>query len=80
MTGLKFYTNGHIMTKADSMNQKLITLAQQYDTSSAAVIMDMNIKPRYCHRYLTCLTTSSKIMLRAAVVILNQHFKYEFKN
>ena len=44
MTGLEFYTNGHIISEAGSMSQKLGTLAKQYNTSSALIVTDAGIE------------------------------------
>ena len=43
MTGMYFYTNGHIVSEADSMRQKLGDLAKQYDATSAIIITDAGI-------------------------------------
>ena len=43
MTGMEFYTNGHIVNEADSMRQKLGDLAKQYDATSAIIITDAGI-------------------------------------
>ena len=43
MTGMEFYTNGHIVSEADSMRQKLVDLAKQYDATSAIIITDTGI-------------------------------------
>ena len=43
MTGMDFYTNGHIVSEADSMRQKLGDLAKQYDATSAIIITDAGI-------------------------------------
>ena len=43
MTGMDFYTNGHIVSEADSMRQKLGDLAKQYDATSAIIITDTGI-------------------------------------
>ena len=43
MTGMEFYTNGHIVSEADSMRQKLGDLAKQYDATSAIIITDAGI-------------------------------------
>lgn len=43
MTGMEFYTNGHIVSEADSMRQKLGGLAKQYDATSAIIITDTGI-------------------------------------
>ena len=43
MTGMYFYTNGHIVSEADSMHQKLGDLAKQYDATSAIIITDAGI-------------------------------------
>lgn len=43
MTGMEFYTNGHIVSEADSMRQKLGGLAKQYDATSAIIITDAGI-------------------------------------
>lgn len=43
MTGMEFYTNGHIVSEADSMRQKLGNLAKQYDATSAIIITDTGI-------------------------------------
>ena len=43
MTGMEFYTNGHIVSEADSMRQKLGDLAKQYDATSAIIITDTGI-------------------------------------
>ncbi len=43
MTGIEFYTNGHIISEADSMRQKLGTLAKQYSATSAIIVTDKGI-------------------------------------
>ena len=43
MTGMEFYTNGHIVSETDSMRQKLGGLAKQYDATSAIIITDTGI-------------------------------------
>ncbi len=43
MTGIEFYTNGHIVSEADSMRQKLGVLAKQYSATSAIIITDAGI-------------------------------------
>ena len=43
MTGMDFYTNGHIVSETDSMRQKLGGLAKQYDATSAIIITDTGI-------------------------------------
>ena len=43
MTGIEFYTNGHIISEADSMRQKLGTLAKQYRAKSAIIVTDSGI-------------------------------------
>ena len=43
MTGIEFYSNGHIISEADSMRQKLGTLAKQYCATSAMIITDAGI-------------------------------------
>ena len=43
MTGMEFYTNGHIVSEADSMRQKLGSLAKQYYATSAIIITDAGI-------------------------------------
>ncbi|MDO5769234.1 MAG: iron-containing alcohol dehydrogenase [Psychrobacter sp.] len=43
MTGIEFYTNGHIVSDADSMRQKLGGLAKQYCAQSAIIITDIGI-------------------------------------
>lgn len=43
MTGIEFYTNGHIISEADSMRQKLGTLAKQYRATSAIIVTDAGI-------------------------------------
>lgn len=43
MTGIEFYTNGHIISEADSMRQKLGDLAKQYFATSAIIITDAGI-------------------------------------
>lgn len=43
MTGIEFYTNGHIISEADSMRQKLGTLAKQYSATSAIIVTDAGI-------------------------------------
>ncbi|MGY8863405.1 MAG: iron-containing alcohol dehydrogenase, partial [Pseudomonadales bacterium] len=43
MTGIEFYTNGHIVSEADSMRQKLGILAKQYSATSAIIITDAGI-------------------------------------
>jgi len=43
MTGIEFYTNGHIISEADSMRQKLGTLAKQYRATSAIIVTDTGI-------------------------------------
>ena len=43
MSGIEFYTNGHIISEADSMRQKLGTLAKQYRATSAIIVTDSGI-------------------------------------
>lgn len=43
MMGIEFYTNGHIISEADSMRQKLGKLAKQYDASCAIIVTDAGI-------------------------------------
>ena len=43
MTGIEFYTNGHIISEADSMRQNLGTLAKQYRATSAIIVTDAGI-------------------------------------
>lgn len=43
MTGIEFYTNGHIISDADSMRQKLGALAKQYSATSAIIVTDAGI-------------------------------------
>lgn len=43
MSGIEFYTNGHIVSEADSMRQKLGVLAKQYSATSAIIITDAGI-------------------------------------
>lgn len=43
MIGIEFYTNGHIVSEADSMRQKLGDLAKQYYATSAIIITDAGI-------------------------------------
>ena len=43
MTGIEFYTNGHIISEADSMRQKLGALANQYRATSAIIVTDSGI-------------------------------------
>lgn len=43
MSGIDFYTNGHIVCEADSMRQKLGSLAKQYRATSAIIITDAGI-------------------------------------
>ncbi|WP_201558927.1 iron-containing alcohol dehydrogenase [Psychrobacter sp. 72-O-c] len=43
MTGIEFYTNGHIISEADSMRQKLGELAKQYSATSAIIVTDAGI-------------------------------------
>ncbi|WP_367106164.1 iron-containing alcohol dehydrogenase [uncultured Psychrobacter sp.] len=43
MTGIEFYTNGHIISEADSMRQKLGALAKQYSATSAIIVTDKGI-------------------------------------
>lgn len=43
MTRIEFYTNGHIISEADSMRQKLGTLAKQYRATSAIIVTDSGI-------------------------------------
>ncbi|BFM03754.1 hypothetical protein Psyaliredsea_24010 [Psychrobacter alimentarius] len=43
MKGIEFYTNGHIVSEADSMRQKLGVLAKQYSATSAIIITDAGI-------------------------------------
>jgi alcohol dehydrogenase class IV len=43
MTGIEFYTNGHIISDADSMRQKLGALAKQYAATSAIIVTDAGI-------------------------------------
>ena len=41
--GIEFYTNGHIISEADSMRQKLGELAKQYAASCAIIVTDAGI-------------------------------------
>ena len=43
MTGIEFYTNVHIISEADSIRQKLGTLAKQYRATSAIIVTDAGI-------------------------------------
>ncbi|WP_413191266.1 iron-containing alcohol dehydrogenase [Psychrobacter sp. AT9] len=43
MTGIEFYSNGHIISEADSMRKKLGALAQQYRATSAIIVTDAGI-------------------------------------
>ena len=43
MIGIEFYTNGHIISEADSMRQKLGILAKQYRATSAIIVTDAGI-------------------------------------
>jgi len=43
MTGIEFYSNGHIISEADSMRKKLGALAQQYHATSAIIVTDAGI-------------------------------------
>ncbi|WP_439277717.1 iron-containing alcohol dehydrogenase, partial [Psychrobacter sp. 1U2] len=43
MIGIEFYTNGHIVSEADSMRQKLGALAKQYSATSAIIVTDAGI-------------------------------------
>lgn len=43
MTGIEFYTNGHIISETDSMRQKLGALAKQYCATSAIIVTDAGI-------------------------------------
>lgn len=43
MMGIEFYTNGHIISEADSMRQKLGELAKQYAASCAIIVTDAGI-------------------------------------
>ena len=43
MTGIEFYTNGHIISETDSMCQKLGKLAKQYHATSAIIVTDAGI-------------------------------------
>jgi alcohol dehydrogenase class IV len=43
MSGIEFYTNGHIVSDANSMRRKLGTLAKQYSATSAIIITDAGI-------------------------------------
>ncbi len=43
MTGIEFYTNGHIISETDSMRQKLGALAKQYSATSAIIVTDAGI-------------------------------------
>ncbi|WP_201597398.1 iron-containing alcohol dehydrogenase [Psychrobacter fulvigenes] len=43
MTGIEFYTNGHIVSEANSMREKLGALAKQYFATSAIIITDAGI-------------------------------------
>lgn len=43
MTGIEFYTNGHIISEVDSMRQKLGALAKQYSATSAIIVTDAGI-------------------------------------
>ena len=43
MTGIEFYTNGHIISEVDSMRQKLGALAKQYDATCAIIVTDAGI-------------------------------------
>lgn len=44
MSGIEFYTNGHIVSEADSMRQKLGALAKQYSATSAIIVTDAGIE------------------------------------
>lgn len=43
MTGIEFYSNGHIISEADSMRKKLGALALQYRATSAIIVTDAGI-------------------------------------
>lgn len=43
MSGIEFYTNGHIVSEAYSMRQKLGSLAKQYSATSAIIVTDAGI-------------------------------------
>lgn len=43
MTGIEFYSNGHIISEADSMRDKLGALAKQYSATSAIIVTDAGI-------------------------------------
>ena len=43
MSGIEFYTNGHIVSEANSMRQKLGALAKQYSATSAIIVTDAGI-------------------------------------
>lgn len=43
MTGIEFYSNGHIVSEANSMRQQLGTLAKQYSATSAIIVTDTGI-------------------------------------
>ena len=43
MTGIEFYSNGHIISEVDSMRQKLGALAKQYSATSAIIVTDAGI-------------------------------------
>ncbi|WP_350560829.1 iron-containing alcohol dehydrogenase [Psychrobacter sp. CAL346-MNA-CIBAN-0220] len=43
MSGIEFYTNGHIVSDTDSMRQKLGALAKQYSATSAIIVTDAGI-------------------------------------
>ncbi|WP_350558946.1 iron-containing alcohol dehydrogenase [Psychrobacter sp. CAL346-MNA-CIBAN-0220] len=43
MSGIEFYTNGHIVSNTDSMRQKLGALAKQYSATSAIIVTDAGI-------------------------------------
>lgn len=43
MSGIEFYSNGHIISEADSMRQQLGALAKQYQATSAIIVTDAGI-------------------------------------
>ncbi len=44
MTGIEFYSNGHIISEVNSMRDKLGNLAKQYAATSAMIVTDTGIK------------------------------------
>ncbi|WLP93766.1 iron-containing alcohol dehydrogenase [Psychrobacter sp. M13] len=44
MTGIEFYSNGHIISEVNSMRDKLGNLAKQYAATSAMIVTDAGIK------------------------------------